>query len=288
MTMVGADTARLADLATEFGDAADELDELARRLAGSIERTDSWQGPSADRCKIEWSGLAQTQMAKVADGLNAASQDLRINAWAQDIASGDTHLYKVLGGLYDLAVTVKAGAKAWKMWKRMSNLSKFFRALAMPARGFAALSRTEALIAAGKAFIHGTSKNPVMRAFSRAALPMTVLRAIGDVVTGGGYQDGRKWATRGFAAAGGLGAVVLIAGGVGAVATAPITATVAAVAVTAYGLWGLANYGYDNRDAIGRAVNVTGGWLTDRWDDATRAAKAYAHTMLATPSGATR
>ncbi|MCW2835466.1 MAG: hypothetical protein JWN68_3419 [Nocardioides sp.] len=81
MTMVGADTGRLADLAAEFGDAADELDELARRLAGSIERTDSGQGPSADRCKEQWSGPAQSQMTKVADELKTAGRHLRINAW---------------------------------------------------------------------------------------------------------------------------------------------------------------------------------------------------------------
>ncbi len=288
MTMVGADTARLADLAAEFGDAADELDQLARRIAGSIERTDSWQGPSADRCKTEWSGLAQTQMTKVADELNAAGRHLRINAFAQDIASGDTHLYSVLWGIYDTAITGWGLKTAWSTGKRMWNLSQFFRALARPAKGFAALARAEGLIAAAKAFIHGTSTSPVFRFLDRIALPVTVLTAIKDIYTGGGYQGARQWATRGFAAAGGAGALVLLAGGVGAVVTAPITATVAAVAVTAYGLWGLGNYAFDNREAIGRAVNITGGWLTDRWEDATRAAKAYAHTMLVAPSGATR
>ncbi len=287
MTMVGADTAELADLATEFGDAADELDDLARRLARSIDRTESWQGPSAVRCKDEWTELAQTQMRKVADDLSAAGRHLRINAWAQDIASGDTRLYGVLHRLYDFAVTGKAGWKTWSAAKRLHNLAKFFGALAKPATGFAALTRAERLIEAGRAFIHGTNNNPVFRLASRVALPLTVISAIGDIRTGGGHQGWRGWATRGFAVGGGTGAVVLIAGGVGAVATAPITATVAAVAVTGYALWSAGNYAYDHWDSIERAYQVSTGWVADRWDDATAAAQAHGRAMLADPSFAT-
>ena len=286
MTMVGADTTELAELATEFGNAADELDDLARRLAQSIQRTDAWQGPSADRCKDQWTGLAQTQMRQVADELKASSRHLRINAWAQDIASGDTHLFSILSRLYDFVVTGDAIRRIVSVGGRLGNLAKFFSALALPATGFAALTRAERFIEAGRAFIHGTSSNPLLKLASRIALPLTVVSAIGDVWTGGGYQGGRKWATRGFALAGGTGAVVLIAGGIGAVVTAPITATVAAVAVTAYALWTAGNYVYDNREAIGRAASVFGGWVSDRWDDATAAASAYGRTMMTTPTGA--
>lgn len=286
MTMVGADTTELAELATEFASAADELDDLARRLAQSIRRTDGWQGPSADRCKEQWTGLAQTQMRQVAGELTAAGEHLRVNASAQDIASGDTSLLSLLGRLYDFAVTGDAIRRIVSVGGRLGNLAKFFGALALPARGFAALTRAERFIEAGRAFIHGTSSNPLLKLASKIALPLTVVSAIGDVWTGGGYEGGRKWATRGFALAGGTGAVVLIAGGIGAVVTAPITATAAAVAVTAYALWSAGNYVYDNREAIGRAAGAFGGWVSDRWDDATTAATAHGRSMLATPARA--
>lgn len=288
MTMVGADTTELAELGTEFASAAEELDDLARRLAQSIQRTDEWQGPSADRCKDQWTGLAQTQMRQVADELTSAGRHLRINASAQDIASGDTSLLSLLGRLYDFVVTGDAIRRIVSVGGRLGNLAKFFSALALPAKGFVALTRAERFIEAGRAFIHGTSSNPLLKLASKVALPLTVVSAIGDVWTGGGYEGGRKWATRGFALAGGTGAVVLIAGGVGAVVTAPITATVAAAAVTAYALWTAGNYVYDNREAIGRAAGVFGGWVADRWDDVTTAAAAHGRTMLATPAGGGR
>ena len=80
---------------------------------------------------------------------------------------------------------------------------------------------------------------------------------------------------------------MLIAGGIGAVATAPITATVAAVAVTAYALWSAGNYVYDNWSSIERAYQVSTGWVSERWDDADRSrALDNGRTMLATPTGA--
>ena len=288
MTMVGADTTGLAELATEFGEAADELDDLARRLAQSIQRTDEWQGPSAARCKEQWTGLAQTQMRQVADELTAAGSHLRANASAQDIASGDTSLLSILSRLWDFAVTGDAIRRIVSVGGRLGNLAKFFSALALPAKGFVALTRAERFIEAGRAFIHGTSNNPLLKFASKIALPLTVVSAVGDVWTGGGYEGGRKWATRGFALAGGTGAVVLIAGGIGAVVTAPITATAAAVAVTAYALWSAGNYVYDNREAIGRAAGTFGTWVSDRWDDATTAATAHGRSMLATPTGGGR
>ncbi|WP_165807076.1 WXG100 family type VII secretion target [Nocardioides currus] len=288
MTMVGADTAELADLAGQFGDAAVELDDLARRLARSIDRTQAWQGPSADRCKDQWTGLAQTQMRQVADELAAAGRHLRVNAWAQDIASGDTHLFGILGRLYDFAVTGDAGRRAFSAFKRLGGLAAFFRALVLPATGFAALTRTERLIEAGRAFLLGTSTNPVLKLASRVALPLTVVSAIGDIRSGGGYQGWRAWATRGFALGGGAGAVVLIAGGIGAVATAPITATVAAVGVTAYALWSAGNYAYDHWDSVERAYQVSTGWVADRWRDAMSSYADRGRSMLATPAGGGR
>ena len=213
---------------------------------------------------------------------------LRINAWAQDIASGDTRLFTILGRLYDLAVTGDAARRTFSAVKRLGNLASFFSASALPATGFAALTRTERLIEAGRAFLLGTSTNPLLPLASRVALPLTVISAIGDVATGGGYQGWRGWATRGLAVAGGTGAVVLIAGGIGAVVTAPITATVAAVGVTAYALWSAGNYVYDNWDSIERAYQVSTGWVADRWHDLTDSALAHGRTMLAPQTGGAR
>lgn len=288
MTMIGADTAQLSDLASEFGDTADELDELARTLARSIDRTTAWQGPSADRCKEQFGELAQTQMRQVADELAAARRHLQVNAWAQDIASSDTNLLTVIGRLWDAGVVGYGIYQIKKVWDRVSQLGRFFDALRMPATGFAALSRVEKWIGLGREFLRGVSTNPLMRAVARISPYLTLVTAFNDIRTGGGYEGARRWATQGFALAGFAGAAATVAMSVGLIAAAPVTVAVAAVGLTLYAGWSLVNYAIDNREAIDRAVGVATGWVGDRWDAATRAAGLRATTMLAQPIGATR
>lgn len=278
MTMLGADTGQLTDLATEFGEAADELDALARRLSQSIGRTDSWQGPSATRCKEEWTGLAQDNMRQVADQLTWAGRHLRVHAIAQDIASGDTHLVTLFNRLYDAAITGSAAYKIYSAWKSGQRLAAFFQALNLPSRGFAALARFEKLLEAGRAFVNGTSASPFFRMLGRISLYTTAATAAWQVYSGGGYENqARAWATRGFALAGAAGAGTLIAAGFG-VAFAPITLGVAAVGVAAYSAWSLGNYIYDNRDAIGRTISIGASWVADRFNDVTSAARGNALT----------
>lgn len=281
MTMVGADTTGLAELASEFGDAADELDDLARRLAQSIQRTDSWQGPSADRCKDQWTGLAQTQMRQVADDLNASSRHLQLNAWAQDLASGDTNLYSVLRGIYDVGVLGYGAYKLSTLGSALGRLGRFFQALRMPAQGFAMLSRVEKFIGIGKELL----KSPLVRFLGRAAPVVSLGLAAKDLYTGGGYEGGRQWATRGYALAGVAGGAATVALGLGVVAATPLVVGVAVVGGVVYAAGSLINYAIDNRESIARAYDVSTNWVADRFRDATRNARFNALSMLASPTG---
>lgn len=117
---------------------------------------------------------------------------------------------------------------------------------------------------------------PRARLAGKAFLPLTVLSGATDVITGGGYDGGRAWASRGFGLAGATGAVGMMAAsgmlGSGAVglmaATGPVGLAVAGTAVVAYGAWQLGNLVYDHHEAIGQFASNTVGWTGDRLGDA--------------------
>ena len=71
----------------------------------------------------------------------------------------------------------------------------------------------------------------------KAFLPLTVVTGLMDGVTGGGYDGGRGWATRGFGIAGAAGAGTLLASSAGLIALGPVGAGIAGAAVVGYGLW---------------------------------------------------
>ncbi|WP_028051142.1 WXG100 family type VII secretion target [Cellulomonas sp. URHD0024] len=113
-------------------------------------------------------------------------------------------------------------------------------------------------------------------------LPLTIVSAGVDVVTGGGYDGARGWATRGFAVAGGVGAGLLLFA-----TLTPVGAAVAGAAVLAYGAWTLGNYVWDNREAIGSFFSSVGGHIADgasaAWNatsDAVSSATDWAHDRL--------
>lgn len=94
----------------------------------------------------------------------------------------------------------------------------------------------------------------------KAFLPLTVVTGAVDVVTGGGYEGARGWATRGFALGGVAGAgTILLAGS----ALGPVGLAVAGGAVVAYGLWSVGNLAWDNREAIGDFFTSVGGHIAD-------------------------
>ena len=113
---------------------------------------------------------------------------------------------------------------------------------------------------ARRAFAYGTSRNPLLRVAGRASMAGTALAGAADVVTGGGYDGARGWATRGFGAAGAAGAGIVMAGA--ALALAVVVA--GGVAVIAYGAWTAGNYAVDHWDQVEDAWQSAQAWSIEQ------------------------
>ncbi|WP_139977689.1 hypothetical protein [Nocardioides litoris] len=263
-TTVGADVEALEALASQFDSGAEELRALAARLTGAIEATHDWQGPDAQRCKEEWSGFARDRMAGVGDALAAASRLLADNAREQERASAADGA----GGGYGVLAVAQTGWTVGNAAKKVAGA--FLKAKALVdflrlarAKSLGQLMSSVTVAQALKTFMQGGKEGGLLgkiglpalgRLAGKAFLPMTVLTGAWDAATGGGYDGLRGATTRVLGGAGALGAVALVAGGAAMVATAPITATVAASAVALYGAWSAGNYVVDNWSTLDRAV----------------------------------
>jgi uncharacterized protein YukE len=264
--LVGADTEELRALATDFRSGADELRELTAQLARGIDAAHEWQGQDASRCKDEWAAFAAGQLSGVSAALETAGQLLEANAVEQDRASGETKHTRGWGwGVLDfLADAFPIGKALWDakgLVEKGALLATFVQALRMPAVGFAALTRFEAVRDAMAAF---TGK--MTGGFGRFLLPVTVYNGLKDAITGHGYQGWREWGARGFGAVGAVSAGVLIGGAVGLV-SAPVVLTAAGIGAVAYSAWSLGNTAYDNRQQIGSFLSrvAHGTWAPDGW-----------------------
>ncbi len=113
---------------------------------------------------------------------------------------------------------------------------------------------------ARRAFAHGTARNPVLKLAGRASMPLTIASGFQDMVTGGGYDGARGWATRGFGAAGAVGAAMVLT-------TAPALVVVGGTAVIAYGAWTAGNYVVDHWDQVSDAAAAAGDWVVDEVAD---------------------
>lgn len=280
--LIGADVEALERLAADFGDGAQELRDLSSQLAGAIEAARDWQGPDADRCKEEWGSFAQERMTKVSDALATAGRLLSQNAEEQERASGSGAAgasagYGVMRLVGDLNTLRAAVMKVLSPVLKAKALVDFLRLLRLKTLGelMSSVKVAEAL----KVFMQGSRTGGVLgmiglpqlgRLAGRVFLPMTAVTGVVDVFTGGGYEGWRGWATRGFGLAGAAGAATLLVGGAALVASAPVTATVAAVAVAGYGLWSAGNYVYDNRhqiaDAATRVYGQVSSTVGQAWD----------------------
>lgn len=304
--MIGADVEALDRLASEFERNAEELVGLSRQLAGAIDAAHDWQGPDAERCKAEWGEFAGQQMTAVGDALSTAGRLLAENAREQERASGAEQSGSAPGyGLWSFVTDVMTlknlVTKPLTAITKARALIEFLRLLRTA--NLAEVAGSAALIKALEVFMNGKGAG-VLGALGlprlgmllgKAFLPLTALSGVVDVFTGGNYEGWRGWATRGFGLAGAAGAVTLLAAGAGLVATAPITATVAAVGVAAYGLWSAGNFVYDHwgsiRDTVGRvgsAISDTAGRVWDGVSDGLDAAKGWARGLLGglNPAGA--
>lgn len=289
MTTIGADVEELHHLATSFGDGARELRELAAEITSGIQDTADWQGPDATRCKDEWASFAQVQLTGVSNALETAARLLAENADEQERASGPetTPSYGVLGLLGDLKSLWDLVTKPLKAITKGKALLDFLRAVAMPAVGFAGLVRAEKLLAALEVFRNGSATGflgGIRGALGKLFLPGTVVSGLWDMVSGGGYEGWRDWATRGFGLAGAAGAVTLLVGGTALAVSAPITAAVAGGAVVLYSAWSAGNYVYDNWSTI----SDTAGRVWDTAGRGLEAAKSWARGLLSplSPAGA--
>ena len=136
---------------------------------------------------------------------------------------------------------------------------------------------------ARRAFAHGTSSNPALKVVGRASLPLTMVSGVTDLATGGGYDGARGWATRGFGAAGVVGAGLVMT------AASPALVVVGGTAVLAYGVWSTGNYVADHWDQVEGCAAAAGEWVADEAvDQAAEAAAALewaGETLAATGSG---
>lgn len=264
--LVGADTEELRALAADFRSGADELRELTAQLARGIDAAHEWQGQDASRCKDEWAAFAAGQLTGVSSALETAGQLLEANAVEQDRASGETKHTGGLGwALLDLAADLfpfgKIAHDVFSLWGKGALIADFLKALSMPAVGFAALSRWEAVQKAMTAF-----NTKMTGGMGRFFLPLTIATGVSDVLTGHGYSGLREWGSRGFGAVGAASATVLLGGALGLV-SAPALLTAAGIGATFYSAWSLGNFVYDHRqqmgDFVSRAVSWT--WQPDGW-----------------------
>jgi uncharacterized protein YukE len=288
--LIGADVEALERLAADFEGGAQELRDLSAQLASSIEAARDWHGPDADRCKNEWGTFAQQQMTGVSDALATAGRLLSQNAQEQEQASGAGSVvgaavgagagYGVLKLLGDLNTIKNFLMKPLGAVLKAKSLVAFLKLLRMKTLGelLSSVRVAEAL----KVFMQGTKEGGVLgklgipalgKLLGKAFLPLTALSGVVDVFTGGGYDGWRGWATRGFGLAGAAGAATLVLGGAALVASAPVTATVAAVAVAGYGLWSAGNYVVDHwstiRDTATRVTTQIGDTAGRAWNGIT-------------------
>lgn len=264
--LVGADTDELRALAADFRSGADELRDLTAQLARGIDAAQDWQGPDATRCKDEWASFASVQLSGVSSALDTAGTLLEQNAAEQDRASGETKHASGWGwGVLDfLADAFPLGKALWDLKglvEKSTLLATFVQALRMPAVGFAALSRFEAVRDAMAAF-----NGKMTGGFGRFLLPVTVYNGVKDAITGHGYTGWREWGARGFGAVGAASATVLIGGALGLI-SAPVVLTAAGVGAVAYSAWSLGNSAWDNRRQIGDFFSrvAHGTWAPDGW-----------------------
>lgn len=110
---------------------------------------------------------------------------------------------------------------------------------------------------ARQAFASGTASNPVLKVLGRASLPLTVVTGVQDVATGGVHDGARGWATRGFGAAGVVGAGMVMT------AATPALVVVGGTAVLAYGAWSAGNEVVDHWDQVEDSAGAVGEWVVD-------------------------
>lgn len=266
---------RAAAAAAEVDRQVRASEQEAQRIAHSISEALTSAG-EADRRTAEALGRVQ-----VPAGLRE-----RVEVFMRDLAS-NRDVYAALGSAGGLLAGGMALKDAWKLFtkgraykdflwntvnavRNMPGAIRFVTGAATlaDARAAANFTRLAGLADDGRTvFQLGQARNGflggVRTAAGKAFLPLTVLSGGIDMVTGGGYDGARGWATRGFGAAGMLGGGAIMLG----LASNPVGWAIAGGAVLAYGAWSLGNYVYDHWDDISEFAGNAVDWTGDRISD---------------------
>lgn len=259
-----------------------QIDREVQRLQAEAERIARAVGDALDE--------AAKADRRTADGLDAVQvpQGLRerVESFVRELASS-RDLYAALGTAGGLVAGGKALKDAWKLFTKGRAFTQFLRnavgaaQLYGPSMRFllgsgsvadaAAFMRMRALMGqmddAARVFQLGRPASGMLGGLRTAAgkvfLPLTAVSGGMDLVTGGGYDGARGWATRAFGAAGlaGSGAIML------GLASNPVGWAVAGGAVLAYGAWSLGNFVYDHGDDITEFAGKAADWTGDRIAD---------------------
>lgn len=253
-----------ADALAERNAEQERLNEEAQTVAEGLSRALQAAGEADAAVAADLSAVEFPQSLEAA---TTAYLD-RLLATADPLAALGTTAAGAVALAASLKNVVKGGTKAY-------NLAQFLRYSSRPITDIATFTKNmKAADAALDALRVGPANGGLARfvAGSRAArlagrafLPLTVVTGGIDVVTGGGYDGARGWATRGFAAGGVAGATALL---LASSALGPVGLGIAGAAVIGYGLWSAGNYVYDNWDNITEFTSNAAGWLGDRADEA--------------------
>lgn len=87
MTVTGADPEQLRATATQFSQAADQLQGSLKGLSSYVSNASFWRGPDSERFRSEWSGQSVFSINAAVTALRNGAEVLRRNADEQDDAS---------------------------------------------------------------------------------------------------------------------------------------------------------------------------------------------------------
>lgn len=238
------------------------LNDEATQLAGDIARALQQVESADDRTASALTGI------DVPQSLESAVQAYLERAFASKDLIGALGA-SAAGGIA-LASSLK---KAFGLFGRSKALLQFFTSSTAPISDYAtflkdmgAADDAIAEFMKGKAdggfarFLVGAKNAKLL---GKVFLPLTVVTGVVDAVTGGGYDGGRGWATRGFGLAGAAGAGTLLASSAGLVALGPVGLGIAGAAVLGYGAWSAGSYLWDHRQQIADFAQGAAGWVGD-------------------------
>lgn len=87
MAVFGADVEQLEQLGRKFDEESQQLKQAISVVANQLGQT-WWQGPDADKFRQEWDSTHKAALARLAEGLQQAAQQVKKQAGEQRRVSG--------------------------------------------------------------------------------------------------------------------------------------------------------------------------------------------------------